>query len=156
MQYMIIKKGLFVVPQDTWELVRSGWLEKYGGILASFSIESDYEDDDVYAYENPITNERIVKSFSVSDGYYYAILELDGTIRGNKLFKGNSFSEITEIIDLDKYKSLDEFKQEKKQLCNDTKKKKKQEYYQMIKNRNDGSISPYLDSEVAKILNLRK
>lgn len=155
------KKGLFVVPQDTWELVESGWnnnniLKKFGGFLASFSISSDYEDDDVYAYENPITNKKIVESFSVSDGYYYAILELDGTIRGNKLFKGSSFSKITEIIDLDEYESLDDFKQEKKQLCNDAKKKKKQEYYRMIKNRNDGSVSPYLDSEVAKVLNLKK
>ena len=153
------KKGIFVVPQNTWESVDSGRsnniLKKYGGFLASFSISSDYEDGDVYAYENPITGERIVESFDVKDGDYYAILELDGTIRGNKLFKGSSFSKITKIIDLDEYNSLDEFKQERKQLCNETKKKQKQEYYQMLETRNDGSISPYLDSEVAKVLNLK-
>lgn len=154
------KKGKFVVPQNTWGLVESGrsnsLLKKYGGFLASFSISSNYEDDDVYAYENPITGERIVESFGVRDGNYYAILELDGTIRGNKLFKGCSFSKITKIIDLDEYESLEEFKKERKQLCNDTKKKQKQEYYQMLETRNDGSISPYLDSEVAKVLNLKK
>ena len=154
------KKGKFVVPQNTWGLIETGRnnsiLKKYHGFLASFSIGSDSEKDDVYSYENPITGEKIVESFHVSDGNYYALLELDGTIRGNKLFKGNSFSKITKIIDLDKYTSLDEFKQGRRELCNKIKKKQKQEYYQMLEARNDGSISPYLDSEVAKILNLKK
>ncbi len=154
------KKGIFVVPQNTWGLVESGrnnsLLKKYGGFLASFSISSDYEDNDVYAYKNPVTGERIVESFGVTDGNYYAILELNGTIRGNKLFKGSSFSKITKIINLDEYESLEAFQKKRKQLCNDTKKKQKQEYYQMLETRNDGSISPYLDSEVAKVLNLKK
>ncbi len=154
------KEGRFVVPQNTWGLVESGRgnsiLKKYNGFLASFEIRSDYEEDDVYAYDNPITGERIVESFGVGDGYYYAILDIDGTIRGNKLFKGKSFSKITQIIDLDEYESLDAFKKERKQLCNDKKQKSKQEYYQLLESRNDGSISPYLDSEVAKVLNLKK
>ena len=154
------KEGKFIVPQNTWGLVESGRdnsiLKKYNGFLASFKIRSDYEEDDVYAYDNPITGERIVESFGVEDGDYYAILDIDGTIRGNKLFKGKSFSKITQIIDLDKYESLAEFKKERKQLCNDKKKKSKQEYYQLLESRNDGSISPYLDSEVAKVLNLKK
>ena len=103
-----------------------------------------------------MTNEKIVESFGVKDGTYYAILNTDGTIRGNKLFKGSSFSKISQIIDLDQYESLDAFKQERKQLCNDKKQKQKQEYQQMIETRNDGSISPYLDSEVAKVLGLKK
>lgn len=146
--------------KKTWELVESGRnnsiLKKYNGFLASFGIRSDYEEDDVYAYDNPITGERIVESFVVEDGDYYAILNIDGTIRGNKLFKGKSFSKITKIIDLDEYESLDAFKKERKQLCNDKKQKSKQEYYQLVESRNDGSISPYLDSEVAKVLNLKK
>lgn len=154
------KEGKFVVPQKTWGLVESGRnnsiLKKYNGFLASFGIRSDYEEDDVYAYDNPITGERIVESFVVEDGDYYAILNIDGTIRGNKLFKGKSFSKITKIIDLDEYESLDAFKKERKQLCNDKKQKSKQEYYQLVESRNDGSISPYLDSEVAKVLNLKK
>ena len=154
------KEGKFVVPQNTWGLIESGRnnsiLKKYNGFLASFRIISDYEEDDVYAYDNPITGERIVESFGEEDGEYYAILNIDGTIRGNKLFKGKSFSKITKIVDLDEYESLDAFKKERKQLCNDKKQKSKQEYYQLIKSRNDGSISPYLDSEVAKVLNLKK
>lgn len=154
------KKGIFVVPQNIWGVVDSGrnnsLLKKYGGFLASFSISSNHEDGDVYAYDNPITGARIVESFCVKDDNYYAIIEVDGSIRGNKLFKGCSFSKITDIIDLDEYESLEEFKHERIQMCNAIKKKNKEEYYQMLKTRNDGSISPYLDSEVAKILNLKK
>jgi len=154
------KEDRFVVPQKTWGLVESGrnnnFLKKYNGFLATLEISSDYEDDDVYSYYNFVAEEKIVESFSVRECYYYAILNIDGTIRGNKLFKGNSFSKITEIIDLDKYKSLDEFKKERKQFCNEEKQKRKQEYKKLIESRNDGSISPYLDKEVAKVLNLKK
>lgn len=154
------KNGKFVVPRGVWSVVESGRnnsiLKKYNGFLASFGISSDYEEGDVYSYTNPMTNEKIVESFGVKDGTYYAILNTDGTIRENKLFKGSSFSKISQIIDLDQYESLEAFKQERKQLCNEKKKKQKQEYQQMIGTRNDGSISPYLDSEVAKVLGLKK
>jgi len=154
------KNGKFVVPRGVWNVVESGSnnsiLNKYDGFLASFSISSDYEEGDVFSWINPMTNERIVESFGVKDGIYFAILNIDGTIRGNKLFKGDSFSKISQIIDLDKYESLEAFKQERKQLCNDIKKQQKQEYQKMIETRNDGSISPYLESEVAKILLLKK
>ena len=153
------KNDKFVIPPKTWEDIDFGrcdqYLEKYNGVLAYFSISSDYEKDDLFTYENEITGEEIEKSFRVKDGYY-AIINFDGTIRENKLFKGSTFSKITEIIDLDKYESLDAFKEERKKICNDIKKKQKQEYYQMIEERNDGNISPYLDSEVARIFNLKK
>lgn len=153
------KNDKFVVEQGIWQNVESGrnnkYIDKYNGFLASFYISSDYEEGDVYSYINPITNEKIVESFGTKDGIYYAIINIDGTIRGNKLFKGQDFSKITEIIDLNQYKSLIDFKDERKQLCNEEKKKRKQEYQQMIEARNDGSLSPYLDSEVAKILELK-
>ncbi|MBE6140979.1 MAG: hypothetical protein E7172_05585 [Firmicutes bacterium] len=154
------KNANFVVPRNIWDIIESGYndeyLKKYNGFLATFEISSDYEEGDVFSYTNPITNAKITKSFMVKDGSYYAILNIDGTIRGNKIFKGSSFSEITEIIDLSKYDSLSAFKEERKQLCNDKKQEKRKEYHQMIELRNDGSISPYLDSEVAKVLNLKK
>lgn len=154
------KEARFVVAQNIWQDVYSGrhnnYLKKYNGFLASFSILSDYEEDDVYRYENAITGEEIVESFIVKDGNYYAILNIDGTIRGNKLFKGTCFSKIEEIINLDGYETLDEFKEERKRICNKQKQKNKQEYYELLKSRNDGSISPYLDSEVVKIINLKK
>ena len=85
------KEGRFVVPQNTWGLVESGRgnsiLKKYNGFLASFEIRSDYEEDDVYAYDNPITGERIVESFGVGDGYYYAILEEINYLKGSLFLK---------------------------------------------------------------------
>lgn len=155
------KNDKFVVPRGVWNFVDAGRrnneiLKKYNGFFASFEISSDYEEGDVYSYINPITNVKIVESFNVKDGTYYAMINIDGTIRGNKLFKGDSFSKITEIIDLEQYGSIESFKNERKQVCNDKKTKRKQEYQQMIAARNDGSISPYLDSEVAKILELKK
>lgn len=153
------KNGKFVVPRGDWSVVESGRdnsiLKKYNGFLASFSISSDYEEGDVFSYTNPITNKKIIESFTVNDSNYYAILNTDGTIRGNKLFKGSSFSRISQIIDLDEYESLEAFKQERKQLCNAQKQKQKQEYQHLIESRADGSISPYLDSEVAKVLELK-
>lgn len=152
--------GSFTVPQGNWDLLEFGSeneiIERYDGVLASFSISSDYEKNDLISYVNIVTGKKMVESFGVKDGTYYALLNLDGTIRGNKLFKGKCFSKIESIIDLDKYKSLEEFKKERKQFCNALKQKRKQEYYQMIESRNDSSISPYLDSEVANILKLKK
>lgn len=154
------KNDMFIVPQGDWNLLEFGrdnkYFEQFNGILASFSISSDYDEDDVVSYTNPITNEKITESFRVRDGNYYAVLNLDGTIKGNKLFKGIDFSRIKSIIDLSEYGTLTEFKKARKQFCNDEKKAQKQNYYSMIESRNDGSISPYLDSKVAEILKLKK
>lgn len=154
------KNDKFVVERGVWSVVGSGrndeFLKKYNGFLASFEVVSDYEEGDVYSYINPVTNETKVKTFTVKYDNYYAILNIDGTIRENKLFKGSCFSEITDIIDLDKYESLTAFKEEGKQLCNAMKKQKRQEYQDMLEERNDGSVSPYLDSEVVKVLELKK
>lgn len=154
------KKCRFVVPKGEWDLLEFGnhnqFVEQYNGILASFSVSSDYAEDDVISYTNILTQEKIVESFVVKDGKYYAILNADGSIRANKLFKGNEFSKIESIIDLSEYASLAEFKRERKEFCNKRNIAKKQEYYKTIASRNDGSISPYLDREVAQILELRK
>ena len=80
---------------------------------------------------------------------------MDGSIRGNKLFRGKNFSKIEEIIDLNEYESLENFKELRKAKCNEIKQLQKQEYYRMIKERNNGSISPYLDEEVARIISLK-
>ena len=150
------KAGEFVVPPQVWDSITKGtnkqYLENYDGFLASFRIHSDFEPDDVYHYDNPITGERMVECHSVYTDTYYAMLNTDGTIRGNKLFYGTEFSRIKRIIDLDDYESLDAFKESVHKECNDKKKKNKEAYYKLLSDRNDGSISPYLDSEVASVL----
>lgn len=154
------KKGEFVIPRGEWGMLDFGRnnknLEKYNGILGVFRLSSSREKSDTISYVNPLTNEKIVETFNVTDGDYYAIINLDGTIRKKKLFKGSSFSKIEEIIDLKQYDSLQQFKEERKRICNQEKNKKKETYYQMLAERNDGSISPYLDTEVMKILKIKK
>lgn len=154
------KKGTFIIPIGDWNIVDSGYensiLKKYEGFLGMFTISSDVEEDDVCSYTNKVTGKTMEELFYINDGNYYGIINLDGSIRGNKLFKGTTFSKITQIIDLEQYKSLDEFKKERKNLCNAQKQRRKEEYQKMIKERNDGTMSPYLDNEVFKVLNLKK
>lgn len=153
------REGKFIVPIGIWNAIDAGRrnciLNKYNGFLAYFTVESDYEDDDKYSYVNEVTGDRIFESFTINDGTYFALINVDGTIRGNKLFKGATFSKITEIIDLEKYDSIDEFKKERIQACNSQKQDNKQKYHELLESRNDGSISPYFDSEVAKVLSLK-
>ena len=154
------KKAQFVIPQREWQTLYFGkndkYLKEYNGILGEFRIDSTPEKSDMISYISPLTNEKIVESFSVSDGNYYAIINLDGSIRKKKLFKGSSFSKIKKIIDLKEYGTLQEFKEERKRMCNEKKQNKKDAYYKMLEERNDGSISPYLDNEVIKVLQLKK
>lgn len=154
------KEGKFVIPQGDWKLLEFGnnnsHIDKFDGVIGSFSIKSDYEKDDSYEYVNPLTGRSIRKTFSAYSDNYYAIINLDGTIRENKLFKGNDLEEITEIIDLDEYESLTEFKKHIKDECNKKKRQKKEDYKKLIESRNDGSISPYMDVEVAKVFMKKK
>lgn len=154
------KDEYIIFKNDIWDNVELGKdneiFNKYNGILASFTVNSDIEEDDIYTYTNKITNEKVTTTFEVTEGTYYGILNLDGTIRDNKLFKGDSFYNITKIIDLNKYESVDKFKEEIKNKCNLKKETKKEEYkYKISKNKN-GSTSPYLDDEVYKVLLLEK
>ncbi len=154
------KAGEFVVQPQVWDSITEGtkgqYLENYNGFLAGFRVHSDYESDDVYHYDNPVTGEKVVECHSICTDTFYAMLNTDGTIRGNKLFYGSSFSRIREIIDLGGYASVEDFKDNVRKECNDKKKKSKEAYYQLLADRNDGSISPYLDSEVNNILKLGK
>jgi hypothetical protein len=150
------KNDKFIISKGVWNQIGFEYLDKYNGILGFLEIKSDFSYDDTYSYINCVTGEKVYKSFNVSDGIYYAMLNLDGTIRGNKLFKGNDFSEIEQIIDLNEYESLLDFKNKRKEICNQEKMKRKQEYSELIKSKKCNSTSPYLDNEVLKILKLKK
>ena len=149
----------FIISSRDWDNLEFGpynnCINKYKGILAYFDIQSEQKKDDIIQYINPVTNEEMVEDFAVVDGHYYAIINLDGTIRCNKLFKGSTFSKIEEIIDLNEYQSLADFKNVKKRICNEIKNEKRNAYLEVIKNRNNNNISPYLDEEVARILEIK-
>ena len=73
-----------------------------------------------------------------------------------KLFKGTTFWEVTDVIDLNKYLSLKDFKKQRKQELETLKNKEFFDYLKEIVVRNDNSISPYKDSEVLKVLTKNK
>jgi len=149
--------GKFVVCQGDFEQLdfgsRNEILKEYHGMIGSFSISSDYKKGDLYHYTNAITGVRGVRSFKVRKGNYYAMINLDGSIRGNKLFRGKSFSEPEEMIELDNYESLDAFKREVKEECNREKQELKKKFFQNLEERE--TTSPYLDQEVADIIKVK-
>lgn len=153
------KNGNYTIKNGLWESINFEGIkdlsQNYKGVLGKIRITSDYEEDDIYTFKSPITKEKVVENFEVSDGNYYAILNLDGTIRGNKLFKGSTFSKLEEPIDLDEYESLEEFIKIRKEWCNQMKQRNKKYYREMISQKGDGSVSPYLDEEVLRILELK-
>ncbi len=148
------KNAKVVIPFGMWHNISHA--SNYEGFLASFTISSLIDDNDTIRYQNMLTNEWLEEKFQVSDGTYYAIINYDGTIRGNKLFKGETFAKTTEIIDLDEYESLEDFKKQRIARCTELKDRQVAEYQQKIAAREDNNLSPYLDKEVAQILKLRK
>ena len=82
---------------------------------------------------------------------YYAVINLDGTIRANKLFKGEDFHKITEMVDLNNYASLNDFILKRKEVCNNLAKSKKEEFINNVTNN-----SLYIDEEVMATLDLNR
>lgn len=154
------KNGKMIISKDTWDYLEFGLnnslLEKYNCIFASLTISSDFINGDSYTYVSPLNGKTVVESFKVVDGTYFAILNPDGTIRGNKLFKGDSLSKVDKIIDLKHYKSLDDFKNQRKKLCNDRKNREKQKYFKQLNESDNKSMSSCFSNDVIKVLNLKK
>ena len=147
------KTAQFIVPEGIWHNIYYGEeiLSSFQGILVYLDIDSDTYS---FAYNNAVYDAMFhdleKQNFNFQERYY-AIINFDGTIRANKLFKGESFHKITEIIDLNNYSSLQEFIEERKQICNEQAKGKRDEF---INRLNKGS--PYIDKEVVQVLNLKK
>lgn len=145
------KTAQFIVPEGIWSSIHyDDWiLNTNKGILVTLDIESELVS---YSYDNKIYNVMYnsdqKQCFSVKE-HYYAIINLDGSIRSNKLFKGDHFWEITEAIDLNNYPSLNDFILKRKQVCNEQAEAQKNEFIKGINNN-------FLDKEVVQILNLSK
>ena len=56
-----------------------------------------------------INGQRYWYSFEPPKETYYVLINKDGSIRGNRLFKGENFAKIVEVIDLIMHDSLEEF-----------------------------------------------
>lgn len=135
------KKGCFVVPLNIWYYLTDYYLKKYDGYLANFklsSTKSELSSYNLYTKTDNLNNKNLLEE------QYFALVNRDGTIRGNKIFKGNSLSKVTEIIDLSNYENIDAFKSERLNL-----------FEEYIKIAEMSSIKPdeeYLIQEVFEIL----
>ena len=158
----IVEKGMFdcigtdnsVSCNDT-NRTKIDYLKEYGCFIGYFKLYSTKEEDDVITYINEVTKEIVNYTFDYSSDLYFALINPDGTIRGNKLFKGKNFSEIYEEIKLENYESLEEFKIEIINELNNNKMMAKKEYYEIISKKSKPTFSLYLDEEVEKVLKLK-
>lgn len=158
----VVEKGEFnVIGTTNWvsgtsySLPNVNYLEKYSCFLAYFMLKTKYEEGDIISYTNPVTREEMHFDFNRWSGLYFALLNTDGTIRGNQLFYGRDFSRIEFPIDLNEYGSLAHFKEVKLQELEEQKKAKKEAYYNRLANEGKEFISPYQDEEVVKVLKYR-
>lgn len=155
------KKNSYIIDNGIWNTIsfpngNNDLLKKHKCAVGMLKISSDFEEGDKYSFISPITGEKVIETLEINDGNYFAILNFDGTIRGNTLFKGNSVAQAEDPIDLNDCGSLEDFIQFRKNLCNEMKQRNKNAYQEIIEKRNDGSISPYLDSEVMHVIKLKK
>lgn len=143
------KKEKFIVEQGMWDdisysansVIRGikgnfNFLDDYNCFVAHFKLQSTYDTDEYEEYFNPITGEKDIYYFTVSDPIYFALLNRDGTIRNNILFVGEDFKNIEKIIKLDEYESLEQFKNIRKEELNKQKEKRRKAFYRNLKNGN--------------------
>ena len=90
------------------------------------------------------------------DDMYNPDVNLDGTIRGNSLFKGEHLGKIEKIIDLSQYGSLEEFKTQRRTELNEISEQNKKAYYDKVGTGHWKNPSPYMDEEVIKVMSLSK
>ncbi len=128
------------------------FLKMYGAFVGIFNITTEYKEDDEICYTNPITLENISVSFPKMNESYIAILNMDGSIRNNCLFKGNSLDTVTEIINLNEFGSLENFKNTVRQKMEADRIKQKEIFNASLKETEFGITTPYLDDEVMRIL----
>ncbi len=148
------RNGDFVIPRNTWDELDFGddnrIIQTDNAVLTSFQLKSDYESGDIICYKDPVTNEYVTHSFVMNDPNYYALVTLDKKIRDNALFKGTNLAKITEIIDLNQYASLEDFKNQRIQELNQMKQERKQKFYQQLQE----TESFHWDTNTPKILKL--
>lgn len=131
------------------------YLKRYNCFLAYFTLDGGSVKDEL-EYTSLINGQQYWYSFEPPKETYYALINLDGTIRGNKIFKGNNLTKIEQVIDLGKYGSLEEFRTQRRGELNKIAKQNKQAYYDRVGTGYFENPSPYLDEEVIKVMSLSK
>lgn len=105
------------------------YLDDYNCYIGKFTLSSDREESDIVTYYDYLEQGYKQHSFVQKDEPYFTILNIDGTIRDNKLFQGLSTSFINKEIDLNLYDSLEDFKEKRRKMLNLTKQSLKELYF---------------------------
>lgn len=130
------------------------YLKEHECFLANFELESEYQEDDIIYYTNPITKEDMSYAFGSSE-VYFAFLNIDGSIKGNELLRGRNLSRIKNTIPLDGYESLEQFKFLRIKELTEEKNKVRNAYFERLNLENKEFISPYQDDEIMKLLKIK-
>lgn len=159
----------FIVPEGKFDNIgydesmpgidkyHPNYLEKYNCFLAYFTLSSEASSgEEQIFYTSSINGRKYYHSFSPTQETYYALINKDGSIRANKIFKGADFTKIEEVVDLKEYGSLEAFKKHRIEVLTKIKEENKRAYYERLQRINNVTNSPYLDEEVVKVLTLEK
>jgi len=160
----IVKKGTFdnigydaslkIIDQYNHS---TDYLKQHNCFLAYFILMSDGRFlNEQLEYTSSITGNTYFYDFEPPKETYYAFINLDGTIRGNSLFKGERLDKIEQVINLSQYGSLEEFKTQRRTELNEISEQNKKAYYDKVGTGHWENPSPYLDEEVIKVMSLSK
>ena len=125
------------------------YTKDFNAIIGVFDIVSR-DEDDIYTYNDPLTGTNVTCDFGIHEGIYYAMINMDGTIRSNKLFRGNDFSKIEFIVDMDEFKSLEAYKVYRQDVVNRRKQNLKKDFNKSMQKY--GAYFPYQNEGVIKLL----
>lgn len=125
------------------------YTKDFNAIIGVFDIVSR-DEDDIYTYNDPLTGATVTCDFGIHEGNYYAMINMDGTIRSNKLFRGNDFSKIEFIVDMDEFKSLEAYKEYRQDVVNRRKQNLKKDFNKSMETY--GAYFPYQNEGVIKLL----
>jgi len=160
----IAKKGDFdnigydasmsIIDQHT---PRINYLQQHNCFLAYFTLMSDGKFlNERIEYISSINRNTYFYDLEPPEETYYAFVNLDGTLRGNSLFRGETITKIEQVIDLRQYGTLEEFKIQRKKELNEIAKQNKKAYFDKVGTGHWENPSPYLDQEVIKVMSLLK
>lgn len=150
------KEGKFVIKSKDWECIvySTYYYAHYNCLLAYFDLYNSSEENHDFICYDSITHKEIHYSFNMNDMRHYAVLNLDGTIRDNKIFIGCKFENIEKVVDLNEYSSLDDYKVKIVPKLEEHMRNKEKDFYQSIQNY--GNVlkkNNCLEQELIKTLN---
>ncbi|MDE5539113.1 MAG: hypothetical protein K2J20_01335 [Bacilli bacterium] len=147
------KNAEFTVTPGVWDDINDYdiHIKGHNGFLARFTLCSYATEGELLECPDFLRHQA---NFPLNSDVerYFAALNYNGTIRADKLFRGDNMDCVTEIIDLAEYGSVEEFKARRLQALEEQKQERIRQYKEFLANRNDVNMSLYLDSEILSVM----